>query len=1437
MEHRVLFKRDYNVDDNNDYLLVKEFLICGDDEHKELVLKLINTTNENCKDVKFIVHQLDKDGKEITLSTFESRYMKNNAGKEFVPNKAMTLKKECEDVVIELQFAAFQTAYYRKGELVPFEEKSRSHIVPGGENRFVKQRLFNKPILIAFLVVLSLIALVSFVNNSVADFRVNTKRFLYNGIYYDILNSNQAVEVSGYDSKHDISNLVIPAKVGEYTVTGVKAGAFSYNPMIKNLTIEGNVSINNSAFEECNNLTTLNIKNAIMVGEKAFASCDLLQSVTLNNLEYIGRYAFRECRSLTSAVIENNNKEVTFNPLVFSGCTNLDTIVINQPTSNSSNLDSILRSCNNVRNLTLNELDNSTISNLFGGTTTLNDLSLESISIGQLETVSSKLFANFSDLKKVTIGTVKNGKIEREAFAYSPNLEEVIIEKPITVIGEKAFYETGIKNFNFNGVQVIASYAFFNSKLEKANLTNANISTIEKYAFSNCHELTEVILNNSLKEIKPYCFYNCDKLSRVEMSSGLNYLGEHTFDRCSSLSSINLPKTLKSIGSYSFYNCSSLAAIEIPGTVNSISTSSFQNCISLDTVVINSGITTINSNAFSGCHNIKTLEIPTTVTKMTSGCFSGCYAIEYLTIPFVGTDSTKDTYKSSTFSTLFGSNLEYLKEVSLTKVDTLVSGLFSYNVNLEKASIEGTLNKIPYNLFNGCVNLSEVVLPNLIQTIEYSAFANCHKLHKIVLPETLNTIGDDAFINCYSLWEIMNYSDITVSAGVKNINAGNIGEYTIAVYESLDDTMMLFETIEDKFLFGYYEDKTYLLDYTGEDTEIVLPNNFNLEGVDNQINSYEIYSLVFKEKEIESVNIPEGVYKIGIQAFRNCDQLELVYLPATLTEVDENAFVECDHIYEVYNLTNYPLVIGSSEIGEVAENALIIHTSLSELPLIKYTSSENVEYRLNPNSNNGWILGFKDSWSETILIGSSFYNDNRNYSSFVILPGAFYGYDIKSVTIGSGVEEIGEYSFQNCLELESVTVQGTNLKSIKDYAFAGCNNLTEFTISSSSRLSSIGVSAFYDTNLFEMTIPVYVKSIGDNAFYSCENLTFVINRSNLSFTEGSSSYGYVGYYAFDVVGSQGEILTHTYNNFVFAKKSGSWYIIKYNKEIFDNSLISFPDSFTYNGQTVSKYYVWKNLSSYSYGYYDIYLPTSVIQFMNGINISIDVVYFKGTSNQWYSTNHYYNNTFAYTTVKYYSTCVHDNSTWTYVNSEISTSRTELTDNIVTQVTCTTDGLNRKYCPKCANSYNPYYEEHIIYATGHQYGADNKCTNCTARKVPVTESVLNSAIFSNDQNNPFIWSNNYIKTPSLDRYETSTLTLNANRKMTVAIQFTGYLTYYDNIEIVVNGVSVDILYYNDLYYLTTYNYELYAGQSLEIIFNKQSNDTSVYANISMTIYYE
>lgn len=1430
MEQRVLFKRDYNVDDNNDYLLVKEFLICGDEEHKELVLKLINTTNENCKDLKFIVHQLDKDGKEIALSTFESRYMKANAGKEFVPNKAMTLNKECEDVVIELQFAAFQTAYYTKGELVPFEEKSNSHFIASEDNRFVKNRLTSKPILIAILVVLSIVSLVSFINNSVDNYRVNTKQFVYDGLHYEILNSNQELKVVGYDSDKNISNLVIPEYVGEFKVKSIEANAFSYNPQIVSLTISGDLSIENSAFENCNNLTTLNINQVSSIGDRAFMGCDSLQNVTLYNLGYLGESAFADCINLQSAVVENENLIIEIRPNVFNRCKALNTIVIDQPTSLLSDLTNILGSCYNVRNLTLNELDKSTVSNLFGGTTTLDDLSLETIKINELNTVSAKMFANFQELKKVTIGRVLNGKIEKEAFAYTPKLEEVVFENPITVIGEKAFTESGIKSFNFNGVQVIGPYAFAYSQITKVNLTNSSVSTIDKFAFNMCSELTEVILNNSLKEIKLYAFSNCTKLSRFEMSSGINAIGEHAFDRCESLSAINLPKTLKTIDSYAFANCLSLAVIDIPGSVYTISGSTFAYCQSLEKVVINEGTTIIGTSAFNQCTNIKTLEIPNSVNRIFSGCFNGCSAIEYLTIPFIGIQQSNP----GNFNTIFSSNLPNLKEITISNSGVLQNALLAYKQNLEKVTIKGQINTIPKDLCSNCPNLKEVNIPNTIETIEMSAFRDCFNLRKITLPETLKIIGSAAFINCYCLWEVENYSSISVVPGVPNDARGEIGEYTIAVYNTENDERMLFETVDDSFLFGYYEGKTYLLDFVGDELDVVLPTNVKIAGLTDPVSTYEIYSLAFYGSEINSVNIPEGISKIGPKAFGNCAKLELVYLPNSITDVYNDAFESSNRIFEVFNLTNYNLTIGSDDLGYVAANALVIHTSLDDLPLVKYTSEYLVDYRLNPNNNKGWILGFTDTEElpESITIGNTLFIDNKGYSSFEILPNAFERTNITDLTIGSSIKTIPNGAFLYCNNLLSVNIQGNRLESIGENAFYNCNSLTDFNLSTNSRLSTIGAGAFAYTNLYKFLLPSYMSSIGNDAFYNCENLTFVINQSNLTISKGFSSYGRIAYYAFDVVKSENEIITVEYNNFTFAKKSNVWYIIGFDEELFNESLIKFPGKFTSGGYTINEYYVWKNLSYSLYQYYDLLIPTNLTHFDGEINIYLDTIYYEGTSNQWYNSYLRNNSTLRSADVKFYSTCVHYNSTWTYVNNEISTSFTALNDNIIQAATCTTNGINRKYCSKCN-----YTEEHTIYATGHSYGSNNQCTKCSARKVPVTDTVLNSALFSNDQNNPFVWSNGYIVTPTLDRYETSTLTLNANRKMRVEMTFNGYLSSYDNVEIVVNGVTQNVIYSSNLYSWNTYTFELSAGQSLEIMYNKQSSDTSTYVNISMTIYYE
>ena len=87
---------------------------------------------------------------------------------------------------------------------------------------------------------------------------------------------------------------------------------------------------------------------------------------------------------------------------------------------------------------------------------------------------------------------------------------------------------------------------------------------------------------------------------------------------------------------------------------------------------------------------------------------------------------------------------------------------------------------------------------------------------------------------------------------------------------------------------------------------------------------------------------------------------------------------------------------------------------------------------------------------------------------------------LTSVTIPDGVTSIGYSAFRHCSGLTSVTI-GNDVTSIGGYAFAYCSSLTSVTIPDG--VTSIGHTAFYAcSGLTSVTIPDGVTSIGSDAF-------------------------------------------------------------------------------------------------------------------------------------------------------------------------------------------------------------------------------------------------------------------------------------------------------------------------------------------------------------------
>src|SRR5665213_1035505 len=124
----------------------------------------------------------------------------------------------------------------------------------------------------------------------------------------------------------------------------------------------------------------------------------------------------------------------------------------------------------------------------------------------------------------------------------------------------------------------------------------------------------------------------------------------------------------------------------------------------------------------------------------------------------------------------------------------------------------------------------------------------------------------------------------------------------------------------------------------------------------------------------------------------------------------------------------------------------------------------------------------------------------------------FLGSSLTSVTIPNRLTSIGDYAFQNCTLMASVSI-GNGVNYLGSDAFYNCTSLTNVTIPNS--VTNLGTAAFYNcsrvtsvtigngvhnigtnvfngcTSLTNVTIPNSVTSIGTNAFASCHSLTSV----------------------------------------------------------------------------------------------------------------------------------------------------------------------------------------------------------------------------------------------------------------------------------------------------------------------------------------------------------
>lgn len=220
----------------------------------------------------------------------------------------------------------------------------------------------------------------------------------------------------------------------------------------------------------------------------------------------------------------------------------------------------------------------------------------------------------------------------------------------------------------------------------------------------------------------------------------------------------------------------------------------------------------------------------------------------------------------------------------------------------------------------------------------------------------------------------------------------------------------------------------------------------------------------------EVVSIPAGVKSIGEEAFAGNDTLVKVTIDGDVESIAYRAFAECDNLRTV-TVGNSVETIETAAFSNNDELLNVsIGTGLKDLGSGVFAGCSQLS-SISLDSDNPYLI-----YDNGIL-----YDDEKT-TVYMMMPM----YEREAVTLPNSVTEIKAYAFWGNPYVRYVYM-GSGLYEVPEYAFSNCLNLTDVEIPLPVR--GIGAKAFEDcVNLETVKVSESVVRISDTAFDGCPNV-------------------------------------------------------------------------------------------------------------------------------------------------------------------------------------------------------------------------------------------------------------------------------------------------------------------------------------------------------------
>lgn len=369
------------------------------------------------------------------------------------------------------------------------------------------------------------------------------------------------------------------------------------------------------------------------------------------------------------------------------------------------------------------------------------------------------------------------------------------------------------------------------------------VEVVGESAFENNQKVQFVVIPKSVKRLDAYVFWGCNNLEEVVLGKGLTAVDEYSFAGCTGLKQITIPENIQSIDAQAFAGCVNLTDIYIPATVTGIAEDAFLNC---DNVTIHADEGSVAAQFAQKLAEQKNrdplvtaapVQTPTAVSRPDTQATTE--PVSTATPAPVATPVPGNVLGSTI---IVGNHALVMVHPGEEKVQQGYTEPEAGQETGEKQDItaETENGKIPEWMYYRNQSVSAVTIPEGTTEIGRFAFSRS-SLRTVTIPEGVTTIDYAAFYHCDNLDNVI-LPDTVNTVGAKAFT------HT-----------------------GWMDD-------------------FEENSMDDFLISGDI--LVAYKGNLPEVVIPDGVRVIAEEAFRNHTELKKVHLPASVTDIGNDAFPE-----------------------------------------------------------------------------------------------------------------------------------------------------------------------------------------------------------------------------------------------------------------------------------------------------------------------------------------------------------------------------------------------------------------------------------------------------------------------------------------------------------------------------------------------------------------